>query len=261
MKVRSTKLTTGSFSRSGAKRSLLPRWVWMKSQPMWAWKRPRMAPLQPWPWSTWGLCGSPSWSEKVWCLRWSATQEMTGPSIAAEPRIASRPCSQVWVLKLRWVKWRWKPTVIPSPVMKYIPRKRKTSLQCSALPQTCQPAKPIATNGTRVTRPVMIRSRVSFSTGCMSEGNGPVPLAIRAAIIRVGDEACLGMSRYRRNRRLCRVRDDGLLQHRPAAPRDRIAAPRAPLRGRVLGRDADPIDRRRRPRLQRPLAGARSPTR
>ena len=75
-----------------------------------------MAPLQPWPWSTWGLCGSPSSSEKAWCLRWSATQEITGPSIAAEPRIASRPCSHVFALKLRWVRWRWKPTVIPSPV-------------------------------------------------------------------------------------------------------------------------------------------------
>ena len=71
-------------------------------------------------------------------MRWSATQEITGPSIAAEPRIASRPCSQVFALKLRWVRWRWKPTVIPSPVRKYMPTKRKTSLQCSALPQTCQ---------------------------------------------------------------------------------------------------------------------------
>ena len=39
-KVRSTQLMIGSLIRSGAKRSLLPRWVWMKSQPMWAWKRP-----------------------------------------------------------------------------------------------------------------------------------------------------------------------------------------------------------------------------
>ncbi len=94
MKVRSTQEMIGSFIRSGAKRSVLPRWVWRKIQPTWAWKRPRRAPLQPWPWSTWGLCGSPSLSEKAWCLRWSATQEMTGPSIAAEPRIASSPCSQ-----------------------------------------------------------------------------------------------------------------------------------------------------------------------
>ena len=32
-------------------------------------------------------------------MRWSATQEITGPSIAAEPRIASSPCSQGFALK------------------------------------------------------------------------------------------------------------------------------------------------------------------
>ena len=63
-----------------------------------------------------GAVGAPSSSVKAWCLRWSATQEMTGPSIAAEPRMASRPCSQGLALKLRWVRWRWKPTVTPSPV-------------------------------------------------------------------------------------------------------------------------------------------------
>src|SRR5215212_10101381 len=51
--------------------------------------------------------------------------------------------------------------------------KRKTSLQFRALPHTCQPATPTAMKGTIVTRPVMIRSRVSFSTGWMSEGSGP----------------------------------------------------------------------------------------
>src|ERR1044072_51390 len=142
-----------------------------------------MAPLQPWPWSTWGLSGPPSSSEKAWCLRWSATQEITGPSIAAEPRIASSPCSQGFALKLRWVRWRWKPTVIPNPVSTYMPMKRKTSLQCRALPQTCQPARPIAAKGTSVTRPVMIRSRVSLATGWMSEGSGP---AMRSIIRWIG---------------------------------------------------------------------------
>ena len=46
MKVRSTQEIIGSLIRSGAKRSLLPRWVWMKIQPTWAWTRPRIAPLQ-----------------------------------------------------------------------------------------------------------------------------------------------------------------------------------------------------------------------
>ena len=46
-------------------------------------------------------------------------------------------------------------------------RRGQTSLQCSALPQTCQAAKPSARKGTTVTRPVMIRSRVSLATGWM----------------------------------------------------------------------------------------------
>ncbi len=59
MKVLSTNATTGSASRSGAKRSRAPRCVWSNSQPTWAWARPRSAPRQPPPWSTCGLCGSP----------------------------------------------------------------------------------------------------------------------------------------------------------------------------------------------------------
>src|SRR6185436_9193689 len=54
-----------------------------------------------------------------------------------------------------------------------MPTKRKTSLQCRALPHTCQPAKPSATNGISVTSPVMIRSRVSLATGWISDGRGP----------------------------------------------------------------------------------------
>ena len=63
-----------------------------------------------------GLWGSPSLSEKAWCLRWSATQEITGPSIAAEPRAPITARTAGPVLKLRWVKRRWKPTVMPRPV-------------------------------------------------------------------------------------------------------------------------------------------------
>ena len=46
-----------------------------------------------------GECGSPSWSEKAWCLRWSATHEMTGPSIATEPRRRTSPRTHGFVLK------------------------------------------------------------------------------------------------------------------------------------------------------------------
>ena len=63
-----------------------------------------------------GLCGSPSSSEKAWCLRWSATHEITGPSIAAEPSAAKIARTGALVLKLRCVNRRWNPTVIPRPV-------------------------------------------------------------------------------------------------------------------------------------------------
>ena len=90
--------------------------MWMKSQPRCAWKKPLNWAQTPSPWPTCGLWGSPSWSEKAWCLRWSATQEIIGPSIAAEPRAPITARTAGPVLKLRWVKSRWKPTVIPSPV-------------------------------------------------------------------------------------------------------------------------------------------------
>ena len=88
--------------------------------------------------------------------------------------------------------------MIPSPVKKYMPRKRKTSDQCSAEPQTCQAAMKRATNGTRVTRPVMIRSRVSFSTGWMSPGCGPDADAAGAAAGASGKVVVSGMARDHR---------------------------------------------------------------
>ena len=86
---------------------LVPRWVWMNSQPTCAWNRPRSVPRSPPPWSTCGLCGSPSSSANAWCLRWSATHEITGPSIAADP--TPRGPAHAAVSKLRWVSRRWKP--------------------------------------------------------------------------------------------------------------------------------------------------------
>ena len=65
-----------------------------------------------------GECGSPSRSEKAWCRRWSATQWMTGPWMASEPATASAICSGRLALNEPCVKWRWKPTVTPSPVRK-----------------------------------------------------------------------------------------------------------------------------------------------
>ena len=56
-------------------------------------------------------------SANAWCLRWSATHAMTGPSMAADPKMANIPLTQFLVLNARWVSRRWKPTVIPSPVI------------------------------------------------------------------------------------------------------------------------------------------------
>jgi hypothetical protein len=65
------------------------------------------------------------------------------------------------VLKDRWVKRRWKPTVIPNPVGMYRSAKTSRSLQRSQLPASCQATKPSIRNGMTVSAPVMIRSRVS----------------------------------------------------------------------------------------------------
>ncbi len=54
-----------------------------------------------------GLCGSPSRSENLWCLRWSATQRTTGPWMAIEPRIASVFFTNRFGLKDLWVNSRW----------------------------------------------------------------------------------------------------------------------------------------------------------
>ena len=134
-----------------------------------------------------------------------------------------------------------------------MPTKRKTSLQCSALPQTCQAAKAIATKGISVTRPVMIRSRVSLATGWMSEGRGPRARhawrSIRADALKAASERRPGQFA-----RVMRVR-----KHSAAAPRDRDADPGAPLHGRVLGRHAAARHRDGGPDLLRALAARRRP--
>ena len=54
-----------------------------------------------------GECGSPSRSLKAWWRRWSATQRMTGPSMASEPAIASAMRSGRLALNEPWVNSRW----------------------------------------------------------------------------------------------------------------------------------------------------------
>ena len=101
----------------------------------------------------------------------------------------------------------------------------------------------------------MIRSRVSFATGWMSEGSGPAvchagPI-IRAAPEGIAQPGDAGVG----------SRGDAVRQHRAAAPRDRSPHPRAALHGRVLGRHAAARDRRRRARPSACARRAPPPTR
>ena len=148
---------------------------------MCAWKRPRERAAHAAPVATCGLWGSPSLSEKAWCLRWSATHAVTGPSIAIEPMIARPPWTQGLALNARCVRWRWKPTVTPRPVIRYMIRKTATSLQWRRSFQTCQPTIPSAMNGRTVMVPVAMRSRVSFATGWTSSMPGGAAGAIGVA--------------------------------------------------------------------------------
>src|SRR4051794_22307154 len=88
---RSTKRITGSSRRSRAKRRAEARSLRSKSQPVCACQMPLSTPRQPSPCPVCGLCGSPSSSAKVWCLRWSATQWITAPCRDIEPSTASVP--------------------------------------------------------------------------------------------------------------------------------------------------------------------------
>ena len=60
----------------------------------------------PAPAPTWGECGSPSSSVWAWCLRWSATQLMTGPWTAIEPAAAKKYSTGLEVRNERWVSIR-----------------------------------------------------------------------------------------------------------------------------------------------------------
>src|SRR3954462_9943179 len=140
----------------------------MNSQPTCAWASPARAPLRPPACPTCGLCGSPSLSENAWCLRWSATHEITGPSIAAEPRIASVARTALPGLNARCVKRRWKPTVMPRPVATYMIANTIRSLQPSSLAHSCQPTRARQRIGSTVIAPVRKRSSRSLATGWTS---------------------------------------------------------------------------------------------
>src|SRR5229473_2691539 len=91
-----------SASRSGQKRSCDVRSE-LNSQPTWAKASPLVSAFQSLP-NRHGECGSPSLSLYLWCLRWSATQVITGPSMARDPATASAILNPRTALNDPWVK-------------------------------------------------------------------------------------------------------------------------------------------------------------
>ena len=120
-------------------------------------------------------------------MRWSATQEITGPSIAIDPAAVSAARTGFFALKLRCVRWRWKPTVTPIAQTTYMIRKTATSLQWSHEFQSCQQTIPSAMNGRAVIVPVAMRSAVSFLVGWMSSAVGPAGAAAAICVVTVHD--------------------------------------------------------------------------
>ena len=99
---------------------------------MCAYQRPVIAPLKPLPWPC-GECGSPSWSVCAWCLRWSATHDMTGPWTDIEPNAANVYSTDLCVWNERCVSRRWKPSVTPKPVIAYMMARAASALQSTQL--------------------------------------------------------------------------------------------------------------------------------
>src|ERR1700751_3372151 len=110
---RSTRRIRRSASRSGENFSCEVLFG-SNSQPMCAYTRPLDSAFQSSPYRH-GECGSPSLSLYLWWRRWSDTQVMTGPSMARLPATARPTRRPVFALNEPWVKYRWYPTVIPSP--------------------------------------------------------------------------------------------------------------------------------------------------
>ena len=125
-----------------------------------------------------------------------------------------------------------------------MPTKRKTSLQCRALPQTCQPAK--AEGDERDQRHQAGDDPVAGLVGDRLDVGGKGSRAAScASIIRVGPYATVRMKpRPTKPAAADMRRADAVRQHSAAAARDRGPDPRAALHGRVLGRDATAGDRR-----------------
>ena len=70
----------------------------------------------------------------AWCLRWSATQSTIGPCSAICPSTASESSTGRAAANERCVNRRWKPTVTPNPVSRYITTSRPRSKPSTAWP-------------------------------------------------------------------------------------------------------------------------------
>ena len=123
----------------------------------------RAGPRSPPECPTWGLWGSPSWSVWAWCLRWSATQSRTEPWTAIEPSTANVRSSHGCVANARWVSRRWKPTVMPVAVSRYIPPRMHRSVTSTARFHKSRTAASTPTSGT--TTPSRLASRLRAGHG------------------------------------------------------------------------------------------------
>ena len=137
-----------------------------------------------------GECGSPSRSENLWCLRWSATHRMTGPWIAIEPAIARATLTARLGLNDLCVKRRWKPTVMPWPVSQYMTTMRRTSVQPSQPPQATGTAAAIARNGTtmKTARATCSLRDCTSAPQVARSGPGSASLSAGCGAVAVGDE-------------------------------------------------------------------------
>ena len=115
---------------------------------MCAWKNPFIEPQYPSSCPACGECGSPSWSESAWCFRWSVTHCVIGPCIVMQPRIANVDLSTGPVSNPLWVKYRWKPIVVPNAQSTYSPTSRTRSIQWNATPQRSPIAESSPSGGT-----------------------------------------------------------------------------------------------------------------
>src|SRR3954463_5083471 len=148
-------------------------WPWVSSsQPVCACHRP----LSPLPWPTCGLCGSPSTSVWAWCLRWSATQSRTEPWTLSWPRPAKVRSSHGSTRNDRGVSSRWKPTVTPIAVPRYITAKIARSTPSTQEFHSSTIATRTPTNGT--TTPARLARRSVLPMALHDGVNQPLILAV-----------------------------------------------------------------------------------